>query len=95
MTPEAENDFIDLLRHGDMTPKRHALLRAVQEEITALRTALSEVSVREGKALAEIKRQDKFLLHLVDVVWGEANEDESVPSTDWALRMIEKAKATK
>lgn len=33
----------------------------------------------------------KFLLHLVDVVWGEAKEDQSVPSTEWASRMIEKA----
>lgn len=33
----------------------------------------------------------KLLFHLVDVVWGEAHEDESVPSTDWARRMIVKA----
>lgn len=35
-----------------------------------------------------------FLRHLVDVVWGVAHEDESVPSTDWADRMIEQARRT-
>jgi hypothetical protein len=35
---------------------------------------------------------ESLLLRLVDVVWGEANEDQSVPSTDWALRMIQRAK---
>ena len=35
---------------------------------------------------------DRVLLrHLVDVVWGEANEDQSVPSTSWANRMIDHA----
>ena len=33
----------------------------------------------------------KLLFHLVDVVWSEAHEDESVPSTDWSRRMIQKA----
>jgi len=33
----------------------------------------------------------RLLFHLVDVVWGEAHEDESVPSTDWARTMIKKA----
>ena len=37
---------------------------------------------------------EAFLLHLVDVVWGVANEDESVPSTDWAKRMIQTARYT-
>lgn len=32
-----------------------------------------------------------MLRHLVDVVWGEANEDQSVPSTPWADRMIDHA----
>jgi hypothetical protein len=40
------------------------------------------------------KLNDKFLLHLVDVVWQTANEDESVPSTIWAMKMIEHAKNT-
>ena len=39
-------------------------------------------------------RNDAFLLHLVDVVWGEANEDTSVPSTDWAKQMIATARET-
>jgi hypothetical protein len=29
-----------------------------------------------------------FLQRLVDIVWGEANEDKSVPSTEWSRRMI-------
>lgn len=33
----------------------------------------------------------ELLFHLVDVVWGEAHEDESVPSTGWSRRMIQKA----
>lgn len=33
----------------------------------------------------------KLLFHLVDVVWEIAHEDNSVPSTDWARRMIMKA----
>lgn len=35
--------------------------------------------------------QRKLLFHLVDIVWGEAHEDKSVPSTDWSRRMIQKA----
>ena len=37
---------------------------------------------------------DAFLLHLVDVVWGVAHEDVSVPDTEWARRMIAKARET-
>lgn len=33
----------------------------------------------------------RLLFNLVDVVWGEAHEDKSVPSTDWARRMIKEA----
>ena len=33
----------------------------------------------------------KLLFHLVDIVWGEAYEDESVPSTVEARKMIQKA----
>jgi hypothetical protein len=33
----------------------------------------------------------KLLFHLVDVVWSEAMEDESVPSTAHARSMIQKA----
>jgi hypothetical protein len=33
----------------------------------------------------------KLLFHLVDIVWGEAFEDESVPSTEKARQMIKKA----
>jgi len=33
----------------------------------------------------------KLLFHLVDIVWGVAHEDESVPSTEWAREMIQKA----
>jgi len=45
-------------------------------------------------ALAEIERLKKLQLHLVDVVWGVAHEDESVPSTVWARRMIVQARET-
>lgn len=37
---------------------------------------------------------EKFLLHLIDIVHGEIHEDVSVPSTKWAKEMIEKAKST-
>lgn len=33
----------------------------------------------------------KLLFHLVDVVWGQAHEDQSVPSTAWAREMIKTA----
>jgi len=33
----------------------------------------------------------KLLFHLVDIVWGDAFEDESVPSTDHARTLIQKA----
>ena len=33
----------------------------------------------------------RLLFNLVDVVWGEAHEDKSVPSTDWSRRMIKEA----
>ena len=33
----------------------------------------------------------KLLFHLVDIVWGDCNEDESVPSTIHARRLIQKA----
>jgi len=40
------------------------------------------------------KGREKFLLHLVDVVWGDAMEDGQVPSTRHAVKLIEKAEAT-
>lgn len=56
---------------------------------------ISNQALLEVKQLkAEIKRLLYLLPHLVDVVWGEANEDTSVPSSDWARRMIDKADAT-
>lgn len=33
----------------------------------------------------------KLLFHLVDVVWGVAHEDESVPTTAWSREMIKEA----
>lgn len=33
----------------------------------------------------------KLLFHLVDIVWGESREDDSVPSTEWSRKMIQKA----
>lgn len=35
-----------------------------------------------------------FLRHLVDVVWREAKESSEVPATDWADRVIARAKET-
>lgn len=35
---------------------------------------------------------EEFLLHLVDVVWQTALHDDSVPSTEWAQRMIARAR---
>lgn len=36
-------------------------------------------------------KERAFLRRLVDVVWGEAHEDQSVPSTEWGDRMIDHA----
>jgi hypothetical protein len=33
----------------------------------------------------------RLLFHLVDIVWGDAMEDESVPSTAHARTLIQKA----
>jgi len=33
----------------------------------------------------------KLLFHLVDIVWADAHEDESVPSTDHSRQLILKA----
>lgn len=35
----------------------------------------------------------QFLRRLVDIVWMEATEGQSVPYTDWADRMIETARS--
>jgi hypothetical protein len=46
------------------------------------------------KQLFSMPASEPFLLHLVDVVWQEAHEDQSVPSTEWAKKMIAKARRT-
>jgi hypothetical protein len=46
------------------------------------------------KLQAEKVDQEKFLLHLVDVVWGDAMEDGQVPSTSHACNLIQRAKET-
>lgn len=47
-------------------------------------------AIQKGSgAMSGINR--KLLQNLVDVVWGESHEDESVPSTDWSRRMIKTA----
>lgn len=33
----------------------------------------------------------RLLFHLVDIVWGDVNEDQSVPSTAHARMLIQKA----
>jgi len=55
-----------------------------------VQTALLRCGVHYGLLL----RDQEFLRHLVDIVWQTAKEDQSVPSTEWADRMIEKAKST-
>ncbi len=40
------------------------------------------------------KDVERLLLHLVDVVWQDVYEDESVPSTRHAKKLIQKAKDT-
>lgn len=41
---------------------------------------------------SNVKSIDRRLLfHLVDIVWGDAHEDESVPSTPHARKLIQKA----
>lgn len=49
--------------------------------------------VKEAEGMGRSKIQ-LFHLHLIDVVWGHCFEDESVPSTDVAERLIEKAGST-
>lgn len=66
-----------MLRRGSRTP--WADLPESQRDFWRYRT----------RAAIEAMRPD--LRRLVDHVWQEANEDQSVPSTDWADRMIDAA----
>ena len=40
------------------------------------------------------KAQQSFLRHVIDVAWNECTESQTVPSTDWADRMIAQAEQT-
>lgn len=40
------------------------------------------------------KNRQSFLRHIVDVAWNECTESQTVPSTDWADRMIAHAQQT-
>ena len=66
----------------------------MREHATAQDDFHSEVREDLIECLDEIERVKRLLPHLVDVVWGVANEDESVPSSEWAERMIAQAEAT-
>lgn len=66
------------------------------ESIQCLRNQLAAVTAERDQLqqrVAELEGE-QFLLHLVDVVWGEAHENESVPATDYAQRMIQAARDT-
>lgn len=42
----------------------------------------------------QIEQLRPFLRHVIDVAWNECTESQTVPSTDWADRMIAQAKQT-
>ncbi len=49
------------------------------------------------KAKAELQKEEPnadFLLHLIDVAWNECTDSSEVPSTIWAIKIINKAKET-
>lgn len=69
----------------DRTPFAEDYARPIRRERDEL---LAEVE-RLKKSARPLNRD--FLAHLVDVVWQTANEDTSVPSSEWAGRIIDHA----
>ena len=67
-------------------------LGALEPDLRAAKAIIETLTISNNMLSQIVEGQERFLLHLVDVVWGVANEDESVPGTDWAKRMIEQAK---
>lgn len=55
---------------------------------------LPPLLVSKPAPIAPIELSYAFLLHLVDVVYQTVREDESVPSTAWARKMIVQARET-
>lgn len=60
-----------------------------QNKELVIENGAKEVSDRE---IIRILNNRELLLHLVDVVWGDIHENESVPATIHAERLIQKAK---
>ena len=75
----------------DMLCLKVQLLQQDQQDYMGSR---AEIQIERDELQAEMARLKRLLPHLVDVVWGEAHEDESVPSSEWAWRMIDRAEAT-
>lgn len=71
----------------------------MEEELIEILWSIRKNKKHPNRAFKEIvqlkeKYDEKFLLHLIDVVWMEAKESEEVPSTIWRKEMIETAKKT-
>lgn len=64
MTPEAEADFVDLLRDGTMSLKRRALLLAVWEEVLSLRAEIDLARVAKVILLREAVQSRATLARL-------------------------------
>lgn len=69
----------------------------IKKRVVSTAFSLGLTRMDSIKALDILSFQDKeykFLRHLVDVVWSEAKENEEVPSTYYADKIIQKAKET-
>lgn len=80
-----EDGLLNCLRHGEPWPA----FRERKSHLSGCQLALYHDLLNARQEQSEL-----FLLQLIDVVWGVAYEDESVPSTAWARRMIAKARET-
>jgi len=84
---DAANEIERLLRierlYGPMQNKAYDWQEIAQKRHDEI------VSFRESGTVDQ-----RFLLHLVDIVWGDAMEDGQVPSTEHALRLIKRARQT-
>lgn len=73
-------------------------IRKLKDECERLKINLDRCFGSSPTAYMELAEQanatEKFLLHLVDVVWSNAMEDGQVPSTDHALKLIEHARSS-